>query len=73
MGAQFKTPAGREGSLSGFFVVSREKLKKISAEKLAELVQTDELEMIYLHLNSLGNLRKTISRAAAPQAGVALA
>src|SRR5690606_15437922 len=63
MGAQFKTPDGREGSLSGFFVINRDKLKKVPAEKLAELAQTDELEMIYLHLNSLNNLRKTISRA----------
>lgn len=63
MGAQFKMPDGREGSLSGFFVVSRDKLKKVPAEKLAELAQTDELEMIYLHLNSMVNLRKTIARA----------
>jgi hypothetical protein len=51
-----------------FFVVNREKLKKVSAEKLAELAQTDELEMIYLHLNSLNNLRKAISLAGQPQA-----
>ena len=63
MGAQFKTSDGREGSLSGFFVVNRDKLKKVPAEKLAELAQTDELEMIYLHLASMNNLRKTISRA----------
>jgi hypothetical protein len=62
MGAQFKTPDGREGSLTGFFVVNREKLKKVSAEKLAELVETDELEMIYHHLNSLNNLQNTINR-----------
>lgn len=63
MGAQFKMPDGSEGSLSGFFVVSRDKLKKLPAEKLAGLAQTDELEMIYLHLHSLANLRKTVSRA----------
>jgi len=62
MSAQYKAADGREGSLSGFFVVNRDKLKKLSAEKLAELAQTDELEMIYLHLSSLGNLRKTIAR-----------
>ncbi len=73
MGAQFKMPDGREGTLSGFFVVNRDKLKKLSTEKLAELVQTDELEMIYLHLNSLSNLRKTVGRATAQEAGVALA
>lgn len=71
MGAQFKTSDGREGSLSGFFVVNRDKLKKVPAEKLAELAQTDELEMIYLHLASMNNLRKTISRAGQQQPAAA--
>jgi hypothetical protein len=63
MGAQFKTQDGKEGTLSGFAVVSREKLKKLSAEQLAELVATDALEMIYLHLSSLSNLNETVKRA----------
>lgn len=63
MGAQYKLPDGRAGTLSGFLVVNRDKLKKVPAEKLAELVSTDELEMIYLHLHSMSNLRKTIARA----------
>lgn len=62
MGAQFKTPDGQNGSLNGFFIVSREKLKKLSTEQLIDLVNTDELEVIYLHLNSLQNLRDTIRR-----------
>lgn len=64
MGAQFKTPDGRDGSLSGFLVISRDKLKAIPAETLAELVKTDELEMMYLHINSMQNLRETIKRIA---------
>lgn len=64
MGAQFKTPDGRDGSLSGFLVINREKMKAIPAEKLAELVKTDELEMMYLHIHSIQNLRETIKRIA---------
>jgi hypothetical protein len=30
---------------------------------LAELVATDALEMIYLHLSSLSNLNETVKRA----------
>lgn len=74
MGAQFKTPDGKDGSLSGFLVISREKLKAVPAQTLAELVKTDELEMIYLHINSMQNLRETIKRiapaAAEPEAAV---
>ena len=62
MGAQFKTADGRSGTLNGFFVVSRDKLKNVPAEKLAELAKTDELELIYLHLNSMKNLAETIKR-----------
>lgn len=62
MGAQFKTPDGQDGSLGGFHVVSRDKLKQIPQEKLAEMVKSDELEMIYLHLSSMQNLREAIKR-----------
>ncbi len=62
MGAQFKTPDGQAGSLNGFFIVSRDKLKKLTGEQLLDLAKTDELELIYLHLNSMQNLRETIRR-----------
>jgi hypothetical protein len=35
--------------------VSREKLKALPADKLAELAKTDELELLYLHLQSMRN------------------
>lgn len=68
MGAQFKTPSGENGSLGGFLVVNREKLKNLPAETLAELAKTDELEMIYLHMNSMTNLRDIIKRIKATPA-----
>lgn len=62
MGAQFNTPDGKKGSLSGFFVISREKLKKLTDAQMVELVKNDALELVYLHLNSMQNLKDTIRR-----------
>ncbi len=61
--AQFTTPDGKRRSLSGFMAVNREKLKKLPADKLAELASTDELELIYLHLQSLNHFEGLISQA----------
>ncbi len=62
MGAQFSTPDGKKGSLSGFLVVSRDKLRALEEKQLAELVKNDAMELIYQHLNSLQNLKDTIRR-----------
>ena len=45
--------------------VSREKLKALPAETLAEMAKTDELELIYLHLHSLRNFDRLRDRLAA--------
>ena len=76
MQAQVTTDAGRKLSLSGFMAVNRAKLKDLSAETLAELVRTDELELIYLHLHSMRNfdrLRDRLAQADAAQAAATLA
>lgn len=65
MAAKFKTPEGQEGTLNGFFVVSRDKLKGLPAEKLAELAKTDELELIYQHIASMDNLNNVINKVKA--------
>ena len=49
------SPDGQERSLGGFMAVSRDKLKKLAPEKLAELAKSDELELTYVHLQSLRN------------------
>jgi len=57
--------SGERYSLGGFMAVNRAKLKAVSGEKLAELAKTDELELIYLHLQSMRNftpLRERIDR-----------
>ena len=42
--------------LSGFMVINRVKLKALPDDMLTELVRSDELELAYLHLNSMRNL-----------------
>ena len=56
MQAQVELRSGEKLSLSGFMAVNRTKLKAIAADKLGDLAKTDELELIYLHLQSMRNL-----------------
>lgn len=55
MQASIHLPGGEKLALTGFMAVDRKKLKALSGDKLSELVQTDELELIYLHLESIRN------------------
>lgn len=55
MQAQFTLTSGQKMSLTGFQAVDRKRLKALSPETLAQLAGTDELELIYLHLQSLRN------------------
>ncbi|MGY8637447.1 SapC family protein [Bradyrhizobium sp. 14AA] len=64
MQAQVELGSGEKLSLAGFMAVSREKLKALSGEKLAELAKTDELELLYLHLQSMRNFQALPSRLA---------
>ena len=55
MQAQVQRASGSRLSLGGFMAVERPKLKALAADKLAALVPTDELELLYLHLQSMRN------------------
>lgn len=55
MQANVTLPGGERLSLTGFMAVERKRLKALSGETLSELVRTDELELIYLHLESIRN------------------
>lgn len=63
MQAQVTLPGGEKRSLVGFLCAARDKVKELPAEKLAELAKTDELELTYLHLASLGNLGSVVNRS----------
>lgn len=56
------TLGGRHLSLGGFSAVGRDKLKALTGDRLAELAGTDELELVYLHLQSLRNFEGLRSR-----------
>lgn len=61
---QAQVVAGAEGkvSLGGFQAVDRARLKALSGEQLVDLAATDELELLYLHLQSMRNLERLTER-----------
>ena len=71
MRAQIRLDSGENISLTGFMVIDRARLKTLSSEKLAELAKTDELELIYIHLQSMRNFTGMRERLAV--AGTAVA
>jgi len=62
MTAKFTMQSGDSGNLTGFMAVNREKLKKLTAEQFRELAQTDELELIYIHIQSLQNFTQMLEK-----------
>jgi hypothetical protein len=62
MRAQARLPSGEQLALTGFMAVNRDKLKALPADKLSELAKTDELELLYLHLQSMRNFQAMIER-----------
>lgn len=64
MQAQFEPKVGGKVSLSGFMAVNRDRIKKLPGDKLAELAGTDELELMYLHIQSMRNVSLIAERMA---------
>jgi hypothetical protein len=64
MQATLSLETGEHLSLTGFMAVNRDKLKALSGEVLAGLAKTDELELIYLHLQSMRNFTGVKDRLA---------
>lgn len=64
MQAQFTLGSGEKTSLSGFHAVDRKRLKALPAETLQQLAATDELELIYVHLQSMRNFSSVKDRLA---------
>ncbi len=62
--ARFQSPDGASASLAGFQTVNRDKLKALPGETLAEMARTDELELCYVHIQSLNNLNPMAQRQA---------
>ncbi|MCG4454284.1 SapC family protein [Pseudomonas sp. MMS21-TM103] len=62
MEAQFTLGSGEKMSLNGFMVVNRKKLNELPGEVLSELAKTDQLELTYLHLQSMHNFNAVKDR-----------
>lgn len=58
MQAGLTLPDGQKRAVTGFHVVSRDKLKEIDAEVLTDFFKRDVLELIYYHLASMRNMEK---------------
>lgn len=56
MQANIALKSGEKYAIGGFQCVNREKLKALPPKKLAEMLKSDQLELIYLHLQSLNNV-----------------
>jgi hypothetical protein len=64
--AQLRSPSGESRVLGGLRVVNRNKLKELDTDTLRNLLRSDELELAFLHLHSLVNLRRIGERLAMP-------
>ena len=76
MQAQFNLESGERMFLTGFSAVNRARLKTLSADALADLTKSDELELIYAHLSSMRNfsgMRDRFAKAPASQKAEAAA
>lgn len=69
---QFSLPGGERSAIDGVYAINRDALKALPADVLAEMMQTDELELCYVHMQSLNNLtpmaRKIAGRATGEKA-----
>jgi hypothetical protein len=69
MQAQFTMVSGEKMSLSGFTVIDRKKLNNLSGDVLAEMAKTGQLELLYLHLQSMRNFTAVKDRLVLIQGG----
>jgi hypothetical protein len=65
MQASFTLPDGTRRNLTGFMAVNRAKLKGLEDGVLAEMARGDELELVYVHLQSMGGFGKLLKRIGA--------
>ena len=63
MQAEIKLNTGEKQSITGFMGINREKLKRLKAKVLAELVKSDFMELIYAQMASLSNIDRLVERA----------
>lgn len=62
MQAIFTLKTGEQSLLGGFMAIDREKFKELTGEQLADLMRRDELELMFLHLQSMQNLNSMVEK-----------
>ena len=67
-GARFDTPTGETFQLNDFYLIDEVKFGQIEDAKLPGLFRNGALGLVYLHLASLGNMRKLLDRVSARSA-----
>ena len=60
MNASVNLNNGDNLTVSGFYTISKDEFKQLEAEQLKELVNTDEMKLVYEHFSSLDNFSKLI-------------
>lgn len=63
--ARLPLPQDPQRRLTGFKIVNRDKLKALGADIVSQMLKSDELELIFLHLFSLRNLGRLQEKMAA--------
>ncbi len=61
-GARFDTAQGQTFQLNDFYLIDETKFGQLTDEQLPELFRSGALGMAYLHLASLGNMRRLLDR-----------
>jgi len=64
MTANVEMTNGEKLSIGGFMCINRDKLKAVKPGKLADLIKTDQLELMYIHLQSLRNVNALMQKLA---------
>lgn len=64
-GARFDTATGETFQLNDFYLIDEAKFGQIADDKLPQLFRSGALGLVYLHLASLGNMRKLLDRVSA--------
>lgn len=64
-GARFDTSSGESFQLNDFYLIDEAKFLQIADDKLPRLFRSGAFGLAYLHLASLGNMRKLLDRVTA--------
>jgi hypothetical protein len=67
-GARFDTSTGETFQLNDFYLIDEAKFGQIADDKLPQLFRSGAMGLVYLHLASLGNMRRLLDRVAARSA-----